>query len=43
MCSLSVLNVARAADSESDVGFALSRQNFKLFVFLKICLKWRIC
>ena len=38
-CSLSALNGIRAADSESEVGFALSRQNFKLFAFFKICIK----
>ena len=38
-CSLSLLDGIRDADSESEVGFALSRQNFELFAFFKICIK----
>ena len=38
-CSLSVLHEIPAADSEFEVAFALSRQNFELFAFFKICIK----
>ena len=42
-CSLSVPDEIWAADSESDVGFALSRQIFELIAFFNICIKWHIC
>ena len=32
-CSLPVLDGIWAADAESEIGFALSRQNFELFAF----------